>query len=155
MQKKIQILNLFLNLKNFFFKDVNLQSKSQESIVYNSKLNNCKLAFDVDSRKLIEKAKCVIGFNSTTLIESLILKKPIIVPIYGLKKTILNDFTLDLKNSAYYVRNQKELNNILYDIILGKIVRPKAKKKVLDRIIKKYIGNCDGKSSKRLINYLI
>ena len=74
------------------------------------------------------KKPSVIGFNSTTLIESLILKKPIIVPIYGLK-TILNDFTLDLKNSAYYVRNQKELNNILYDIILGKIVRPKAKKK--------------------------
>ena len=56
--KKNPDIEFIFKSKKLFFKDVNLQSKSQESIVYNSKLNNCKLAFDVDSRKLIEKAKC-------------------------------------------------------------------------------------------------
>tara|TARA_B100001123_G_C15339194_1_gene1034055 strand:- start:1086 stop:2405 length:1320 start_codon:yes stop_codon:yes gene_type:complete len=153
--KKNPEVEFIFKTKKLFMKDVNLNQKSQESMVCNAKLKNCKLAFGGDSRQLIEKSKCVIGFNSTTLIESLILKKPIIVPTFGIKKIILKNFTLNLKNSAFYAKNQKELNKVLNDVVTGKINRTKAGKKVLRNIITKYLGNNDGRSSKRLINYLI
>ena len=150
-----EISNLEFKTKKLFLEDVDLNKKSQESMVYNAKLRNCKLTFGEDSRQLIEKSKCVIGFNSTTLIEALILKKPIIVPTFGLKKIISKNFTLNLKNSAFYAKNKKEQNKVLNDVVTGKINRTEAGKKVLNNIISKYLGNNDGKSSKRLINYLI
>ncbi len=153
--KKNPEVEFIFKTKKLFLEDIDLNKKSQESMVYNAKLRNCKLAFGEDSRQLIEKSRCVIGFNSTTLIESLILRKPIIVPTFGLKKIISKNFTLNLKNSAFHVKNQKELNNVLNNVVSGKISRTKARKKVIKNIITKYLGNNDGRSSKRLINYLV
>ena len=153
--KKNPDVEFIFKTKKLFLEDIDLNKKSQESMVYNAKLRNCKLTFGDDSRQLIEKSRCVIGFNSTTLIEALILKKPIIVPTFGLKKIISKNFTLNLKNSAFYAKDQKELNNVLNGVVTGKINRTKAGKKVLKNIITKYLGNNDGRSSKRLINYLI
>ena len=79
LQKKNPDVEFIFKTKKLFLEDVDLNKKSQESMVYNAKLRNCKLTFGEDSRQLIAKSKCVIGFNSTPLIAALILKKPILV----------------------------------------------------------------------------
>ena len=42
-----------------------------------------------DSKELIRDSKAIIGFNSTALVEGLILRKPVIVPCFGIKKNSL------------------------------------------------------------------
>ena len=60
--------------------------KKQEIILSNSKLSNCEF-IKGETLELINSAKIVIGFNTTALIESLILKN--IILYFDIKNKII------------------------------------------------------------------
>jgi len=127
--------------------------KKQELILTDSKLNNCKFVKSGDPKKLINNAKIVIGFNTTALIESLILKKNIILPYFDIKnKSNFLKHTLEINDFVHLAYSSEELMNFLNKICQKKLDFPNVKQNHLDETINKYIGNIDGKSSLRLIN---
>tara|TARA_B100001057_G_scaffold415686_1_gene433322 strand:+ start:2195 stop:3517 length:1323 start_codon:yes stop_codon:yes gene_type:complete len=129
--------------------------KNQELILNSSKLKNCKFVKGGDSRELINSAKIVIGFNSTALIESLILKKNIILPYFDVKdKNKFFRHTLEINEFARLAYSPDELMDFLNKICQKKLGFPDVKQNYLDETIKRYIGNTDGKSSLRLISTL-
>ena len=75
-------------------------------------LDNCKIISNINTGRLIKDAEVVIGFNSTSIIESLILNKIVVVPRFGIKKkNILKNFTLNLGKAVFSPKNLKEFNN--------------------------------------------
>ena len=104
---------------------------------------------------LIKDAKVVVGFQSSALIESLILKKPIIVPYFNINRSKeFEKCTLNLKECSYYVYNEAAMKELLKDICDNKIGFPIIDDNKIKNIINHYIGNADGKSSSRLLKAL-
>ena len=131
------------------YKEFNLQK-----ILYEKNLQNCHVESEMNTGKLIRKASLVIGFNTTTLFEALILDKNIIVPKFGItNKSVIKNFTLDMKNTVFYANNEKKFINLLNKAYLGELEKRK-NKRIIKNIIEQHIGNTDGKSTKRLINEL-
>ena len=148
--------DFFFKSKRVSVENLNDKKYSQEKLILDSKLRNCKLILGGDTRELIKDAKAIIGFNSTALIEGLILKKPVIVPCFGIKKkSIMKNFMLNLSNSVFNAKNKKIFNLLMEKILKNNLKEKKISKKKLNQIIYNHIGNIDGKSTKRLENYLL
>jgi len=97
----------------------------------------------------------VIGFNSTALIEAILAKKKILVPMFGVNKIrFKKKYILDFQKCVFEVNNVKR-----FEILLHNIINDKSKKKTSFRksnaVIANYIGNLDGKSSQRLLKNII
>ena len=110
-----------------------------------SKYKNVKIISGGDSSALIEKSKFVVVFNSTVEFEAIAANRVLIslkdlVKEKRKKKFILNTSNLELPSST--------LNNI--NKIKIKPYKINKKKKLL----LKYMGNIDGKSSLRVANAL-
>ena len=100
-----------------------------------------------DSKELIRDSKSIIGFNSTALVEGLILRKPVIVPCFGIKKnSLIKNFMVNLSNAAFNVKNLKIFYFLMNKILKNNLNEKKISKKKLNQIIYNLIGNIDGKS---------
>ena len=108
-----------------------------------------------DSRNLIKDAKIVIGFNSTGLIESLLVNKHVILPYFDIKDhESYKKYTLNLKNFVHYAYSKNEMIEHLNKICNNSLPSKSFDDKEINDAIKFYIGNVDGKSSSRLKNAL-
>tara|TARA_B110001450_G_scaffold239118_1_gene246691 strand:- start:6524 stop:7816 length:1293 start_codon:yes stop_codon:yes gene_type:complete len=124
-----------------------------EAIMKN-KLNNVILQKGGNSANLIKDAKLVIGFQTTALIEALILRKTIIVPYFNINNSDkLKRFTLKLENLTYYAYDELSMMNYLNKFLLSNLDPLNVKNEEIDDIIDHYLGNTDGKSSERLLNF--
>jgi hypothetical protein len=104
---------------------------------------------------LIKDSKVVIGFQSSALIESIILKKPIIIPYFNLNKSEkFKKCILKLEEFSYYAYDENSMINYLNDICINKIKFPNVDETKRKEIINHYIGNSDGKSASRLLDTL-
>ena len=98
----------------------------------------------------------VIGFNSTGLIEALLLKKNILLPYFNIKdEANFKKFTLNLSKFANYAYSKKEMIDCLDKICKKEISFNDNEELYLNKIIKDFIGNTDGQSSLRLKEKLI
>ena len=106
--------------------------------------NNIKIINKGSSFSLINKSFYVSGFLSTTLIESVILDKPIICPnmtdILGNNKF---DFFFNFTSLVNYVKNYNEMKNLLTNIVDTNMPLSTIKEKFL----KPLIFSLDGKSA--------
>ena len=85
----------------------------------------------------------------------MIVNKPIIVPRFGInKKNVLKNFTLNLGNCVYYAKNDDQLQSLMKKAAVGDLNKFKCNKKTVKKITNFYIGNSDGLSTKRLLNYI-
>ena len=127
--------------------------KHLESLIKNKNIKNVFIKRGGNANNLIKDAKVVVGFQSTGLLEALILRKPVIVPYAGIK---INDMfekcILNLNEVTYSVKDNASMIKYLEDICKNKIHFPIKDKSKVDSIIDHYIGNYDGKSSDRLLN---
>ncbi len=127
--------------------------KHLESVIKNKNIKNVFIKRGGNANNLIKDAKVVVGFQSTGLLEALILRKPVIVPYAGIK---INDMfekcILNLNEVTYSVKDNASMIKYLEDICKNKIHFPIKDKSKVDSIIDHYIGNYDGKSSDRLLN---
>ena len=104
---------------------------------------------------MIKDAKAVIGFQSSGLIEALILKKPVIIPYFDLNTNQkFKECTLRLDNIAYYAYNRESMLQYLNKVCNNSISFSKNQIEKIDDIVKHYIGNNDGKSSDKLLDFL-
>lgn len=130
--------------------------KIQHKLILKSKTRNCFFIKDGDSRNLIKNSKVVIGFNSTGLIEALLLKKNILLPYFNIKdEANFKKFTLNLSKFANYAYSKKEMIDCLDKICKKEISFNDNEELYLNKIIKDFIGNTDGQSSLRLKEKLI
>ena len=148
--KRNKDIDFIFKVKNPIKKKSQLKKIYLEEISNNDKLNNCKIVSDVNTGRLIKEAELIIGFNSTAIIESLILKKNVVVPTFNINKKLLKDFTLDLGKTVFYPKNVNDLNLILKKAAVKKLYK-KNDDLTIKRLAKKYIGNNDGNSTKRLL----
>ena len=127
--------------------------KHLESVIENKNIKNVFIKRGGNANNLIKDAKVVVGFQSTGLLEALILRKPVIVPYAGIK---INDMfekcILNLNEVTYSIKDNASMIKHLEDICKNKIHFPLKDKSKVDSIIDHYIGNYDGKSSDRLLN---
>lgn len=129
--------------------------KKQEEIISKANLKNCIFLKGGDSRNLIKDAKIVIGFNSTGLIESLLVNKHVILPYFDIKDhESYKKYTLNLKNFVHYAYSKNEMIEHLNKICNNSLPSKSFDNKEINDAIKFYIGNVDGKSSSRLKNAL-
>jgi len=126
-----------------------------DDLINTKKLKNVSILKGGNIGSLIKDSKAVIGFQSSALIESLILKKPIIVPYFDINNSEkFKKCTLNLEECSYYAYDENSMKRYLNDICSNKIGFPVIDDEKRKNIINHYIGNIDGKSSNYLLNAL-
>ncbi len=128
------------------------ESLEQEEKIKKKNLNNCKLIYGGSSSELITNSKLIVAFNSTSIFEGLASRKKVVIPSYDKYKNEINKYTINYIKSDN-IFNPK--NSIEYLDILNNLCKEKKKSDVFlstgDKVLlKKYMGNDDGKSSERL-----
>ncbi len=109
----------------------------------NCKYTNCGFA-----QEYIEKSQLIINFNSTVILEAMLANRNIIIPFFykDKKRFEKNIINFDDKLVVYSKEDfMKRINNLLSHNNKDSI-----KLKNYKEILKKYIGNNDGKSSERV-----
>ena len=153
--RKNQNVEFIFKIKKPPTNEKDLKNLGLESLLYDSKLSNWKIIHDVNTGRLIKDAKAIIGFNTTSLVESLIVNKLVIVPRFGInKKNVLKNFTLNLGNCVNYAKNEDQFQSLMKKAVTGELNKFNCNKKIVKKIINFYIGNSDGLSTKRLLNYI-
>ena len=142
---------------NFIFKSKLVNDKftlSQEEIIKKSKQKNCKIVSGGRSIDLINNSKVVIALNSTSIFEAICAQKKVIIPFFDIQNDeYLKKFTLDLNNNLFHANSKGELIHEIekyLDHDNNSIELSEGKRKLLT----KYIGNPDKKSSERFFNFL-
>ena len=116
--------------------------------------SNCKLVFGGTGDQFLKDSKIVIGWNSTIILEAIVANRFILLPYFNLKndsykKKFEMDFKLNSKNKGYNEKDFKEKFNIL----IKKPYKINQNNHNLSPV-KFYLGNTDGKSRKRLNEFL-
>ena len=126
-----------------------------ENTIKKKKLKNIILKKGGTSQNLIKDAKAVIGFQSSGLIEALIVKKPIIIPYFNVSASQkFKECTLRLDEIAHYAYNPDSMLEYLDNVCNDRISFPEIQIEKVRNIVNHYIGNNDGKSSDKLLDFL-
>ena len=126
-----------------------------ENSIKEKKIKNIILKKGGTPENLIIDAKAVIGFQSSGLIEALILKKPIIIPYFNVNTSQkFKECTLKLEEIAHYAYNPDSMLEYLNNVCNDKISFSETQVEKVRNIINHYIGNNDGKSSDKLLDFL-
>ena len=130
-------------------------SLNQRKIIQTANLNNLKIIYGGSSLDFIEKSKCVIGFNSTCLLEGIAAKKIVLVPYFGINKDkFKKDFTMYLNDGVLLSHNKSQFKRYLNQIIKNKI---KIRKKISPnqkKLMNMHVYNSDGNASSRMTQIL-
>ncbi len=118
--------------------------------------SNLKIEVGGDPHNLIAQSNVVCGFNTTALLESIAMGKPVVVPLFeeAIDKR-MSPYVIDLEDAVIYARSVDELINILKENAV------KTPTKILDldsnkkNILEKWVGNADGKSGERVHKELL
>ena len=127
--------------------------------VHNNLLNakflskNCIFINGGTGEKLLKKAKVVIAFNTTILFEAIAGNRNLIIPNFNNENIKKRNLIYKIENSDYFVNSKsqffKKINFYLNSKYKNRKLANKEKK-----ILNYYLGNKDGKSGKRLANFL-
>ena len=115
-----------------------------------SQINNLSIVPD-DAVALIKKSTCIIGFNSTVLLESIALRKPAILPIFDEASSSLKNFIYykDFFNLFIKINTKQMFEQKILNILKGQKIKKNSDKKI-NKMIETYLGFADGKCSERL-----
>ena len=128
------------------------ETLEQQKKIKKKNLKNCKLIAGGSSGRLVINSKFVVTFNSTAIFEGIASRKQVVIPSYDEYKNEINKYTVNFIKSEN-ILNPK--NAIEYLEILNNLCKEKRKPDITistsDKVLlKKYMGNNDGKSSERL-----
>ena len=102
---------------------------------------------------LLKKAKIIIGFNSTAVLEGILANRFIIIPYFKVNKMLkAKDRILNFNTKKYAVKSEKEFIKKLNYFINKKYIFKQLDES--EKNFKRFVGNSDGNSSKRLSNFL-
>ena len=135
----------FKDVENFFTpKDNNVNDLPENITFVNSGAGH----------HLLKKAKIVIGFNTTAVLEGVLANRDIIIPYFDTKKMKKNkDLVMDFNTKQYAVQSEDKFYKKL-KFHLSKKYHFRELNKKEKNILKKFVGNSDGNSSKKLSDFL-
>ena len=138
--------------------DVKLILKGKTG-VHNNLLNakfltkNCVFINGGTGEKLLKDAKVVIAFNTTIVFEAIASNRNLIIPNFNNEIIKKKELIYRIKNKNYFVNSKsqfiKKINFYLNSKYQNRNLLNKEK-----NILDYYLGNIDGKSGKRLANFL-
>jgi len=148
------ILDFAFNHKelNFFFKG------KGKYVAYKDQFNNnfpanVKIVEGATGHKLLNKSSVIISFNSTIIFEALAAGIPVIVPmIFSSEPVEMRKHVLDLNKAVYYAHSVEELEDLIIKLHTSKPSAFLSSESI--QVLNRYMGNSDGKSSKRLRHFL-
>jgi len=106
--------------------------------------SNISITNDQDTVFLIKNASAVLGYNSTTLTEALVLDKPIIIPDFSSILSEENDidYFVDYKNIAQIISSYSDLH-------LSLSSNHRSSKEIVSQFLKDYISHDNFQTSKK------
>ncbi len=112
---------------------------------------NLIVTASIPAQELIQKAKLVIGLNSTTILEAKLFNTPVVLPIF--KEAKEKYFKSNIFFQKYFdiftvINNPKDLLKIINKVVKGHNI---IQKKIPQKMIKDYLGYFDGKVSDRIV----
>jgi len=130
-------------------------SVGQRKKINKASLDNCNIVYGGSSLEYIENSKCLIGFNSTCLLEGIASKTTVLVPYFGIKNNNFKlKFTMNLNDGLLLAHNKQQFKNYLSKVINRKnLISSKISNKQ-KKLLKIYMFNSDGKSSNRMTSTL-
>jgi len=117
-------------------------------------ISNLSIVDNVSAQELILWSDVVVAFNSTTLVESLLYNKFVILPIFdeAVEKEFLHYVSfLDYSDNFYVADSVDEMANVIQNCMDGFL----EKKIISEELIKETIGFYDGKVCDRIQNVLL
>lgn len=144
---------------NFIFKaKVGIGKKQIEKLFEitneNNLPQNIEIVKDGVGHKLLEKASVVIGFNTTSVFESIAAGIPTIVPnIFSKKERLISNYTHDVNKGALVPKNTNQLKSMILKT-LNNNTRYKNLTEGQKYILNRVLGNNDGNAGKRLRKFL-
>ena len=119
-----------------------------------NKPTNLVILDNVNVEKLIKSSDLVVAFNSTTIIESAIQLKPVIIPIFDEAINKYSDYVYwKNRDDIFYIANSREEFVSLIDT---HIESNGLKNKMIDmNTLSDTIGYCDGGNTERLYKHLL
>ena len=115
--------------------------------------DNCIFIDGGTGEKLLKSAKVVVAFNTTVLFEAIAGNRNLIIPNFNNENIKKRNLVYRIENSEYFVNSKsqffKKINSYLNLKYKDRKLSNKEKK-----VLNYYLGNSDGKSGKRLANFL-
>lgn len=115
---------------------------------------NLFITHEIPAQQLIENSGVILGINSTTLLESLIVGRPVILPLFAEaankyydKHVYFKEYEQDVFN---VVRSPKDLENAIISELNGEIATRVMPKKMIED----YLGYCDDNSTNRIVEQM-
>ncbi|WP_413683902.1 hypothetical protein [Prochlorococcus sp. MIT 1011] len=108
-----------------------------------------------EGREMAAKAKVISAFNTTTILEGLAARTPVIVPAFGEAAlgSILQEIgTLNLGNAVSYASSESDFNRLILDKLKIKNDRYRDFNESEKVALNRYVGYNDGKSGRRVRN---
>jgi len=138
--------------------DVKLVLKGKTGIhnyLQNAKFlnKNCIFINGGTGEQFLKNAKVVIAFNSTIVFETIASNRNLIIPNFNNENFKKKELIYKIKNKDYFVNSKSQFIKKINFYLNLKHQNRKLTNKEKD-IIDYYIGNTDGKSGKRLANFL-
>ena len=117
-------------------------------------IKNLKIIDDTPAQELIKQSSVVIGFNSTTVIESILYNKKVIIPSFAeaSEKKNMNDVFYSNQADYFYRANSKD---DLIDLIENCYYNKNSLLEADESFINETIGPYDGKVCSRIEDIII
>ena len=128
----------------------------QQNRIIRKGLKNCNIVYGGNPENLILSSKFIIAFNSTSIFEALAARKKVIIPCYKKYEKEIKKYTINFIKSKniFNPRNNNELIEKISDLNRSKKNKNKTITLCDKKLLMSYVGNSDGKSSKRLFNII-
>ncbi|MCP4914371.1 MAG: hypothetical protein GY909_14755 [Oligoflexia bacterium] len=114
--------------------------------------SNIEVVIKSDAQEMIRNSRGVIGINSTTLLEALFLKRPVILPFFheASEKYPHEIYFKDFFDTFYLANSNEEYQKLLTKLCNGELEY----RKPSEEMIRRYIGFFDGKNKERVFTTL-
>ena len=115
--------------------------------------NNCSFVVGGTGEKLLRDASVVIAFNSTIVLETIASNRNLIIPNFNKENIKKKNMLLKIANKKYFVNTKKQFNQKI-NLYLNSKYQNRNLSNTDKETLKYYLGIIDGKSGKRVQNFL-
>jgi hypothetical protein len=115
---------------------------------------NLHITADTPAQDLIEDSTVILGINSTTLLEAMIVGRPVILPLFAEAAEKYYDKHVYFKDYESEVFNVVKSPEGLEQAILDELAGKNGEKTMPQQMIADYLGYCDDKATDRVVQQM-
>tara|TARA_B100000674_G_C37953402_1_gene968371 strand:- start:1128 stop:2423 length:1296 start_codon:yes stop_codon:yes gene_type:complete len=114
---------------------------------------NCSFVVGGTGEKFLKDASVVIAFNSTIVLEAIASNRNLIIPNFNKENIKKKGMLLKITNKKYFVNTKKQFNQKI-NLHLNSKYKNRNLSDADKKTLKYYLGIIDGKSGKKVQNFL-